>query len=56
MLRGLYPFNTLDNLNRFANIEDYTDQVREGLDRVINPTIDLITIDTIDFIGIRVVD
>jgi len=44
MLRGLYPSNTPNNLNGFANIEDYTNQVRERLDRVINPTINLIGI------------
>jgi len=53
-LRGLYPSNTLDNLNRFANIEDYTNQVKEGLDRVINPIINLIIINTINLIEIRV--
>jgi len=54
MLRGLYPSNTPDNLNGFTNIEDYTNQVREGLDRVINPIINLIIINTINLIGIRV--
>jgi len=53
-LKGLYPFNTLDNLNRFANIEDYTNWVKEGLDRVINLTINLIIINIINLIGIGV--
>jgi len=50
----LYPSGALDNPNRFANIEDYIDQIGEGLDGVIDPTIDLIIIDTIDLIGIAV--
>ena len=56
MLRGSYPSNTPDDLDGFANIEDYADQVGEGLDGVIDPTIDLTTIDTIDLTGIGVAD
>ena len=49
-VQGAYPSGNLDDVNGFANIEDYVDQVGERLDGVIDPTIDLTTIDltTID--------
>jgi len=43
----LYPFKKPDNIDRFANIKDYTNWVGERLDKVINLIIDLIIIDFI---------
>jgi hypothetical protein len=55
-IRGSYPSETVDDTDGFANIEDYANQVKEGLDGVIDPTIDLTTIDLIDLTGIGVAD
>ena len=56
IFRGLYPSNNLDDFNGFTNIEDYANQVGEGLDKVNNLIINLIIIDIINFIKIRMAD